>query len=420
MRFLHCAAATALLSAVACVDSENSTTAPRAAPTPSFSTTSVTEPETGPWARIVDGKVGPGALYRLYIPRTWNGDAVYHAHGVRDETQPVTLDDDLFASIRDIIGAQGFAIAFSAWSPNGFVVKDAAQRVHQLRGILTAELPHPPSRSFLMGSSFGGGVALDLLQTYPDQYDGGLLLCGMVGGSMVELQYGGHVRALFDAFYPGVLAGSELWYPPNTPFVTLAQVRAAVQSNPTPLFVIASLVQTPLPYVPAGNPLNPSSTAFQTLVSSLWTPLMFHSRLINQLVDLVHGHSLFDNSTTTYALGANPLLPALQLQPLVDFANANVGRYTGDVSALNYDERYFTPTGDLRMPVVTLRNTWDPAMPSFHDTALHEKVVAAGATQHLLQRVYPGYGHCAFPATVIGQTFLDLVNWVTTGVKPAS
>lgn len=385
-----------------------------------FNTTRLTEPDTGPWARIVEGEVGPGSLYALYIPRDWNGDAIYYVHGVRDPALSVTLDDTTFANIRDAISPQGFAIAFSSWSRNGEAWKDGSQRVHQLRGLLSAQLGRNPSRSFLLGSSMGSGIALRVLQTYPGQYDGALLTCGGVGGMILENQYAGDVRVLFDAFYPGALPGSAYWYPPNVPSVTLSQVQTAVQSNPTPLFLIASLVQTPLPSVPSGSPLNPSSTAFRTLVASLWTPLRQHSMLINDLSDVMHGHSFFDNSTTTYALGSNPLLPASQLQPLVDFANAHVARYTADPSAVNYSEHYFALTGDLPVPVLTLHNPYDPGMPIFHETALYAKAAAAGATEHLLQRLYPGYGHCAFPATAVAQNFADLVNWVTTGVKPAS
>jgi fermentation-respiration switch protein FrsA (DUF1100 family) len=128
----------------------------------------------------------------------------------------------------------------------------------------------------------------------------------------------------------------------------------------------------------------------------------------------------FDNSTTNYSLGANPLLPASVLQPLVDVANATVARYTADPSALNYWERYYTPTGALRVPVITVHNTWDPAIPAFAETALYEKVLAAGATANLVQRLYPAFGHCAIPAAVQTQSFLDLVNWVTSGLKPAN
>lgn len=386
-----------------------------------FNTTSVIEPTTGPWARIVDGEIGPGALYRLFIPRTWNGGAIYYAHAIRDVSTPVDLREDIFSAARDLLGAQGYAVAYPSWSLNGFVYKDAVQRVHQMRGILTAELPHPPGRSFLVGFSLGGGVALDVLQTYPNQYDGALLACGMVGGAMVEAQWVGNVRVLFDVFYPGVWPGTAVSTPPNAQPPTLAQLTAAIQAKPTGLDVIASLAQTPLAYNPATNPLDPSSAAFRQLVGSLYRALGLQSGSINQIFELTHGHNAFDNSATVYSIGAHPLLPISQLQPLVDFANANAARYTADPSALNYMERYFTPTGELHIPVLTLHSTWDPTNPTFHEDSLKARVVAAGMTQNLLQRLLTAYGHCDVITTSLQvQSFLDMVNWVTTGVKPAS
>ena len=378
-------------------------------------------PASGPWARIVEGQIGPGALYALYVPKAWNGDAIYYSHGVRDVDSPVDLrDQDSFFATRDLLGAQGFAIAYSSWSDNGVAMKDGAQRVHQLRGILAGELQGPPARSFLMSHSLGSGIALDLLETYPAQYDGALLMYGMVGGTLLQSQYAGHVRAAFDAFFPNYLPGNVLQLPPGTPPVTLPQVIAAVQANPSALFAIASLAQTPLPYVPVGNPFDPASTAFQTLVGSLYGPLSYQTRFANNLLDLAHGHPTFDNSGTLYAPGASPLLPPAVLQPAVAFLNASVERYAMDPAGRNFMQRYFTPTGDLRVPVLTLHNTWDPGVPAFHETALLEKVTAAGATANLLQRFYPAYGHCAIPAAVQAQTFLDMVTWVTTGTKPAS
>lgn len=387
-----------------------------------FNTTSVTEPGTGPWARIVDGRAGQTAMYRLYIPRNWNGDAIYYAHGVRANT-PADLREDAFSPVREILGARGFAVGYSSWSMNGTVFKDAAQRVHQVRGFLTAALPHPPSRSFLFGLSLGGGVALEILQMYPGQYDGAVMVSGMLGGPRPEIDYHANVHTLFDLFYPGVWPGTLRGTPPDARIPTLTDVMASVRANPDPLFLIASLAQTPLAYRPIGNPLSPSSTAFQDLVTSLYTALVTSTNTTgqDQLYELTHHHWYFDNSTTTYSLGANPLLPAAELEPMLAFANANVARYTADPSAVNFMAQWFTPTGDLRAPVLTLHAIYDPLNPILHETILYEKALAAGTTQYLLQRFYPLYGHANVISTELQvKGFLDMVDWVTTGVKPAS
>lgn len=417
---LHLLAAAAALGVVACSDSAKPPMAPPPA-APSFSTTSVTEPGTGPWARIIDGRAGQTATYRLYIPRTWNGDAIYYAHGVRANTPP-DLREDAFSPVREILGARGFAVGYSSWSMNGTVFKDAAQRVHQVRGFLTAALPHPPSRSFLFGLSLGGGVALEILQMYPGQYDGALLVSGMLGGPRPEIDYHGNVHALFDVLYPGVWPGTLMATPPGARIPTLPEVTAAIQANPKPLFLIASLVETPLPYRPIGSPLDVSSTAFKDLVGSVYTALGMTSGTTgqDQFFDLTHHHPYFDNSRG-YSLGSSPLLPISELEPMLAFANANVTRYTADPSAVNFMAQWFTPTGDLPAPVLTLHARYDPTNPILHETILYEKALAAGTTQNLLQRFYPLYGHANVISTALQvQGFLDMVDWVTTGVKPAS
>jgi pimeloyl-ACP methyl ester carboxylesterase len=379
----------------------------------SLSRSIVTEPADGPWSRIVEGTTGPGALYALYVPRDWNGDAVFYAHGFRDAESPVDLrDQDGLNTVRDQLGAMGYAVAYSSFSRNGFAVKDGAQRTHQLRGLLAAALGGQPARSFLAGHSLGGGIALSLAERYPDQYDGALLMCGMVGGSLVQTQYLGHVKALADAFFPGAFPGTVEGVPEGT-VITIPQVAAAVQSNPAGLFAIASSAQAPLPFVPMGSLFDPGSTAFQTLVGSLWAGLSFHARGINDIVELTPGSSPFDNAGTVYALSSAPLLPPAALTQAMAFANANVTRYSADIQSANYLQRHFTPTGELGMPVLTIHNRWDPAVP-------RARATAAGATGNLLQRVENSYGHCAIaPATVV-QAFADLTQWSATGTRPAN
>ncbi len=376
-------------------------------------------PTYGPWARIVTGETGPGSLYAIYVPQQWNGQAVSIAHGFRDAASPVDLrDQDGLYATREALGALGFAVAYSSYSENGFAVKDGAQRTHQLRGLLASVLSQQPSKHYLIGYSLGGGVAVSLAQDYPTQYDGALAVCGMVGGSRLQTQYLGHVRALFDSYFTGYAPGNVLGVPDGTT-ISIPQIVAAVNSNPLGLLALASTKETPLPYVPVGNVLDPTSTAAQTLVGSLFGAVSFHARGINNITDLTHGKSPFDNATTTYALGTPVGLPPIILNSMIEASNDSVVRYIMPPSAENYLARNFTPTGELRTPLITVHNTWDPAVPLLHEVELAKVVQAAGASSMLLQRQVPLYGHCVVPAPVISTAFADLVSWVNTGVKPA-
>lgn len=390
-----------------------------------------TQPATGPWANVVTGETGPGSQYAVYVPEDWNGDVVYFVHGIIAPLEPIALpqaptDWDGFTLVRDQLGALGYTVAYSSFSENGLAIKDGAQRTHQLRGLVSSIVPERPDRSFLVGYSLGSAVALQLAERFPMQYDGALLACGMVGGTPLELQYIGDVRALFDHYYPDVLPGDVVTVPdgyrPTLAELTTTVV-AAVRGDPVKLLAIASTAQTPLAYAPIGSVTDPSSPAFQSLVGSLVAALYYQIVGTPDVVARTHGHSPFDNTGTTYALGT-PVVPALApvLGALVAGSDAGVARYTTTPDARNYLERYYVPSGDLEIPVLTVHNRWDYLVPFAHEAELGRIVQAAGATDMLVQRAVADYGHCSnasLRATVL-QSFQDLVAWSTTGVKPAA
>ena len=418
-------AACSLLAVAACTDA--APVAPVASPKP-LATKSTVEP-FGPWAQIVEGSTGPGSLYGIYVPNNWNGDVIYFVHGILPPNAPVALPDDPtdwdgFILIRDQFGAMGFAVAYSSFSENGLALKDAAQRTHQLRGLVASVVKGQPDRSFIVGYSLGSAPALQLIEQFPGQYDGGLLACGMVGGTPMQFQYIGDVRALFDYYYPGVLPGDVNNVPEGFQ-PTLAQVTAIVQqavaSNPLGLFAIASTAQTPLAFVP-GNVTVPGISQ-TTLVTSLVVALYYQLIGTMDVVDRTHGHPPYGNTEVTYTLGT-PVVPALApvLAGAIAGSNAGVKRYTSTIDAQNVLEKYYVPTGDLEIPVITVHNRWDYLVPYFHEAAFQQIVQEAGATDMLLQRTVLDFGHCANPAfrNAVVQSVLDLVAWVTTGVKPAS
>jgi pimeloyl-ACP methyl ester carboxylesterase len=396
----------------------------------------VTTPGTGPWARVVEGETGPGSLYALYIPTNWNGDAIYYAHGIRPPLDPITLNDqDNFFAVRDALGALGYAFAYSSFSENGLAVKDGAQRTHQLRSRLDSELPGKAQRNYLAGYSLGALVALDLGERFPNQYDGVLAMCGMVGGTPLELQYIGDVRALFDAYFPGALDGSPV--SPGTP-LTQDQIKAIVIAAITPkpsdplatvkMFAIASTAQTPLAFVPNWAPRVPgtgieTSLAFETMVTSLIAALYYQNLGTPDVLGRTHGHSPYDNRTITYSMGT-PAVPSPTLIPLVQGliagSNQSVTRYDITSDAQNYLEKYYAPTGSLKIPVLSVHNSWDYLVPFFHEPAFKKIVSDAGASSMLLQRTEQNYGHCNFTTPLVVSSFQTLANWVTTGVKPAS
>lgn len=352
---------------------------------------------------VVDGVLGPGALYRLVRPANWNGTLLVYAHGYVSPDQPVAIPPDAQQVIA-LVAPQGVAVAVSSFSENGWAVKDGTQRTHQLLGIFTAKFGRP-SRIYAAGASMGGLIAIKMVETWPGDFTGMLPACAVAGGMRRQLDYMGNVRVLFDLFYPGVLPGSAVDVPAGIDVLSqiVLPAVAAMTGDPTGAGAIASLVQTPVPF--ASGP---------ELVESIATALAGAAGYPSVLA-LTHGQPFFDNFSTQY----DGALPPATLQ----WINANVQRFSASPAGLNYVEHYYTPTGDLPVPALTLSTFRDPVVPGFHRDAYGEIVAAAGNADRLVQRSVPGtgngYGHCTFTPQELASAFSDLVLWAEYGVTPA-
>jgi pimeloyl-ACP methyl ester carboxylesterase len=351
---------------------------------------------------VVNGSTGPGSVYRLVRPSNWNGILVIYAHGYVSKDVPVgiTADDALVISL---LAPHGFAVAVSSFDENGWVIKDGTQRTHQLLGLFTSKFGSP-SRVYVGGASMGGLIAIRMIETWPDQFAGVLPACAAAGGSTPEYDYFLNVRVLFDLFYPGVLPGTAVDVPPGLDVIhdIVNPATAAMIAAPGGAAAIASIVQTPVPFV------NPAEL-IQSIVTALGGAASYP-----EILAITQGHSYFDNTATEYA-GA---LPAGTLA----FINANVQRFSGARDAQNTMEHNYTPTGDLRMPALTLSTLRDPLVPGFHRTIYGQTVAAMGDGDRLVQRMVAGtaagYGHCTFTPQELTQAFFDLILWGELGIKP--
>ena len=362
---------------------------------------------------VVDGRIGPGALYRIVVPTDdptdptdapWNGNLLLYAHGFVSALEPVALppDGDLVVSL---FAPFGYAVAVSSFSENGWAVKDGAQRTQQLLGIFTSKFG-APSRIYIGGGSMGGLIAIKLAEAHPNWFDGMLLACPVSGGARAQTDYLANVRALFDLFYPNAMlpgdaSGVPAGVDPTTQIVVPAV--AAMQANPTGAAVIAAVAQTPVPFSLA-NPIE--------LGQSILTALLGHASTAPDQSPQLRGQPYFDNRGVLYTGALPPDALAL--------INATIERFDAVPSVVNYQEHYYQPTGSLAIPTMTLSLSRDPVAPGFHRTLYASLVAAAGDSDHLVQRTVDRYGHCdQLLPEEIATAFKDLVAWVEFGIKPA-
>ena len=350
---------------------------------------------------IVDGRTGPGSVYRLVRPTNWNGILLLYAHAYVSPEKPVALPPDV-QTVIDLVVPQGFAVAASSFSENGWVVKEGTQRMHQLLGLFTSKFGKP-TRVYAAGASMGGLIAIRMVETWPDEFAGVLPACAVAGGLTRQYDYMLNVRVLFDLFYPGVLPATAINVPPGIDVTQdiVTPALAAMTADPTGAVVIANIAQTPVPFANGAE-------LFQSIVTALGGAATYPD-----ILKLTHGQAYFDNATTQYT-GA---LPAQTLA----FINTYVQRFSGTPAGRNSLEHNYTPTGDLRVPALTLSIFHDPVIPGFHRTIYGQEVAAMGDSDLLVQRdvagIGGGYGHCTFRPQELAQAYTDLIAWGEFGVK---
>ena len=349
---------------------------------------------------IIDGQFGPGALYRMAKPDNWNGTLMLYAHGYASPDVPVALPMEGDALI-SLLTSQGYAVAYTSYSKNGWVVKEGAQQTLQLLGLFTSKFGKA-NKVYISGISMGGLIAIKLLETYPDKFAGALTFCPVSGGSQKQFDYPAHVRALFDYFYPGVLPGNATYMDPSVDlnFGVVFPAIAAFQNDPSGVFAMASIAQSPLPYA---DPLELG----ESLVTALVTNADGNQRL--QIDGIVL--PTFDNQDVEYTGLVPPLL-------LADI-NANIDRFTASPAALSLLNKDYEPNGDLDVPHLTITTSRDPVVPGFNQTSYASVVAAAGNADNLVQRSVDRYGHCTFTPEEVAVAFIDFFVWAEYSVKPA-
>ena len=335
-------------------------------------------------------------MYAFAVPDDWNGDLIIYGHGIVDPAAPVVLPttQDGFTELKEALLQRGFAVAYSSYSENGYALKDAFHRLHELPALFKARIGRRPDRVYLVGHSLGAVAVQMLAEQFPRKYDGALVMCGFVGGGQPEVDYLGDVRVLFDAYFPGVLPGDVLTVPPDVLFrpgdpLFIAVLNALQQGFVTPgAPTLAFATAAKLPFISA-----------QEIVAGALNAIGFNLRYTNDLLERTGGRSFYGNLDTVYPVAIDPF----------------VGRFAASRRGLRYLDRFYAPTGDIRSPMLTLHSTRDPVVPLFHET-----LYAGLAPGHwLVQRTTNSFGHCAFTQQEVLTAFDDLVRWVEMGQRPA-
>jgi pimeloyl-ACP methyl ester carboxylesterase len=357
-----------------------------------------------PGVSIITESTGRGSTFAIAMPDTWNGSLIVYAHGIVDPAAPVALPSgqDGFESLRSAWTDLGYAVAYSSFEENGYALKSAIKSTHDLRQQFHTRFGRP-ARTYLAGHSLGGLAVVRLAEQFPGHYDGALAMCTPVSGGVAEIQYLSDARVVFDYFFPGVVPGGVFNVPAGTSFATgsplftrvLSTLVAGLSSPGQPTLQFASVARLPF-------------TNVDEIIASAMSVVGFSIRFSNDVMERTNERIPYDNTETVFTGSANDVL-----------LNQGIERFAARNGAVQYFDRYYTPTGELTIPVLTLHTRFDPVAPFAQEAGYAQAVMDAGSSTWLAQRAITRYGHCNINLAETMSGFEALVAWVTAGTKPA-
>jgi len=367
------------------------------------------------------GRTAEGATYFHYTPNDdWSGDLVLYARGY---VPPGLLGGLVFAflygdelppqiqeivDLRDALLCSGYAVALSAYASAGYAVEEGFRDTHLLNALF-AWHGEEPARTFVVGHSMGALITTALIETFPrtvsgGTYEGGLATCGPVGGSLLQMDYIGNVRVVFDHLFPGVIEGGVLT-PTEQSFedVVAAIEMALADADSAVLELLAEMRVTGL--VPAGvqdaglSPgevrllrHDPDAAEREDIADALGRALFYEVVGKEDVLARGDGGLPFDNQSVTY----------LPEAPLLDGVGDE--RYTGHPAALDYFGDWYVSRGVLERPLRLVHSEFDADVPAYHvdaylaglDTFSRDRVdahVVAGDTSHCVMPTAELFGH---------------------------
>jgi pimeloyl-ACP methyl ester carboxylesterase len=340
--------------------------------------------QSAPQTKIEIGEI-KHAKFRIDIPENWNHGLVIYCHGY--ETDPVSYTQKALPKVLAVFVKQGYALAQSGYSAGGWAIEQAIPDTEALRQHFINE-HGKPKETYITGHSMGGLLTMAIIEKLPESYDAGLALCGPLAKATWFLQQPFDVRVMFDYYFPHAL--------------------------PSPAKVPADFRMTEDLVKQIKNLLDSKAEAAQVMRSTtglhdnkdLAEGLVFGTYVLKDLQERAGGNP-FDNRYTIYT-GT----------PDDNSLNDKVERYAADPGALDYVERYYSPTGKLARPILAIHTTYDPTISPTIPNTYVLLTREAGNGNLFVQHYVKHSGHCNITPEETAQGFAELRRWKQNGVAP--
>lgn len=337
--------------------------------------------------KVETGEIN-GAKFRIDVPENWSGVLVLFCHGYSANPGSYNTGKPN-AQVQAFLG-QGAAVAQSGYAAGGWAIEEAIQDTQALRRYFIRTYG-TPKETYVTGFSMGGFLTMALLESFPNDFDGGLAMCGPLApasGFMMRRVF--DMRVVFDYYFPGAMP------PPD-------KVPGDYQMTPALNGRIQALLDAHLPAADAFRRYSGIVNNKQAAAT-----IVFFTYILKDLQQRGGGNP-FDNRNTIYE---NP--------PDTDALNDGVARYTASPRAAEYVRKWYTPAGRLTRPMLALHTTYDPLVPPWVTNTYSVLAAQAGSENMFVQQYVKHPGHCAFQPEEVARGFAELREWKQTGKRPAA
>jgi len=372
-----------------------------------------------------------GANYTIAVPSNWNGTLALYSHGYVFPTQPLLkpAPDASDVASGTALLSQGYALAGSSYSQNGWAIQQAFHDQIALLDYFNKTCGKP-SRTVAWGDSLGGIITAGLTQLYPNRFTGALPMCGVVAGGI-----GTWNQALDSAFaFNVLLAGSALPLVHLTnPTGTLNQAEAILQAaQNTPqsrarVALVAALGDIPGWFNPASP--EPAQQDYTTREQNqyLWESQVDFAFAFGARAELEYraGGNPSWNTGVDYSKQLRLSVDNSEVKALYKQAGLNLDadldvlakapRIKADSGAKKYLNKYISFNGDPDIPVLTIHTTGDGLVVNEDEQAYKSVVKANDDSDMLRQTFVHRAGHCTFTPAEKLAAFGTLIRRLNTG-----
>ncbi|HET8841234.1 MAG TPA: hypothetical protein VFN35_07185, partial [Ktedonobacteraceae bacterium] len=380
--------------------------------------------------KTLQGVIG-GANYTIAVPSNWNRTLLLYSHGYAFVGTPLPnpAPDASDPASAAVLLAQGYALAGSSYSQNGWALQQAFHDQIALLDFFKQTCGHP-TRVIPWGDSLGGIITAGLVQLYPHLFAGALPMCGVLAGGV-----GTWNQALDGAFAFNLLLAGGAVSPVHlsNPQASLQQALTLLnQAQQTPqgrarIALSSALSNIPGWFSPGSPRPGAKDFAAQEQNQFLWqsqVDFLFAFLGRAELEARAGGNPSWNvgvNYTRQLLLSSDrqeveALYKAAGLNLKADLHTLNAApRISADPKAAAYLSKYITFNGDLDIPVLTLHTTGDGLVVNQNEQSYQSAVFRHGDSRLLRQVFVERAGHCAFTPAEKLTALQTLIRRLNTG-----